>query len=419
MTNEQLISLLSITFIILFLSLFGLVVVFIYLKIKNRMEIKKKEIQVETKPTTDSQMIAKTYTKESIFNFMEFDKIEDNMIIQKNGTKCLMIIECQGVNYDLMSEMEKTSVEEGFQEFLNVLRSPIQIYTQTRSVNLESSLTNYRARLKKVEDKLNKLKMEYENMKKSNRYTKEQLEAHFFEMTKQKNLYEYGKDIIYNTEKMSLNKNVLNKHYYIVVSYYTAELGNHNFDSEEVRNIAFTELFTKSQSIIRALSACEINSRILNSTELVELLYMSYNRDEAEIYGMDKILKSNYEELYSTAPDVFERKIKELQAKIEKEALDRANNIVDRVYSRKQEEYKEKEENFDDLVNQFAELILKKSETNLGKDLTQKSIEELKKQAGKGKKDNSTNQTKQGKGEEANVPKEKAKRGRKPKHQSI
>lgn len=25
------------------------------------------------------------------------------------------------------------------------------------------------------------------------------------------NLYEYGKDIIYNTEKMSLNRNILNK----------------------------------------------------------------------------------------------------------------------------------------------------------------------------------------------------------------
>lgn len=38
---------------------------------------------------------------------MEFDKIEDNMIVQKNGKRYLMVVECQGINYDLMSRMEK------------------------------------------------------------------------------------------------------------------------------------------------------------------------------------------------------------------------------------------------------------------------------------------------------------------------
>ena len=42
---------------------------------------------------------------------MGFDKIEDNMIIQKKGKKFLMIVKCQGINYDLMSGVEKTSVE--------------------------------------------------------------------------------------------------------------------------------------------------------------------------------------------------------------------------------------------------------------------------------------------------------------------
>ena len=41
---------------------------------------------------------------------MEFDGIEDNMILQKGGKRFLMVIECQGVNYDLMSGLEKNSV---------------------------------------------------------------------------------------------------------------------------------------------------------------------------------------------------------------------------------------------------------------------------------------------------------------------
>ncbi len=50
---------------------------------------------------------------------MQFDKIEDNMIVQDKGPKYLMVIECEGINYDLMSQMEKTAVEAGFVQFLN------------------------------------------------------------------------------------------------------------------------------------------------------------------------------------------------------------------------------------------------------------------------------------------------------------
>ena len=87
----------------------------------------KKEEQAKT-PTTNSNVkkeSRKTYTVESVFDFMDFDKVEDNMISQKNGERYIMVVECQGVNYDLMSEVEKNAVEEGFIQFLNTLRHPI------------------------------------------------------------------------------------------------------------------------------------------------------------------------------------------------------------------------------------------------------------------------------------------------------
>ena len=43
-----------------------------------------------------------------------------------------MVVECQGINYDLMSQEEKVSVEEGFSQFLNTLKEPVQLYIQTR-----------------------------------------------------------------------------------------------------------------------------------------------------------------------------------------------------------------------------------------------------------------------------------------------
>ncbi len=47
---------------------------------------------------------------------------------------------------------------------------------------------------------------------------------------------------------------------------------------------------------------------MLNSNDLVDLLYVAYNRDDAEVYGVDKAIESGYDELYSTAPDVVDKK---------------------------------------------------------------------------------------------------------------
>ena len=46
---------------------------------------------------------------------------------------------------------------------------------------------------------------------------------------------------ITNTEKTSLNKNVLRKHYYIIIPYYASELGAHFADEEEKRNMIFSK----------------------------------------------------------------------------------------------------------------------------------------------------------------------------------
>ena len=91
------------------------------------------------------------------------EKIEDNMIVQNNGTRYLMAVECEGINYDLMSEMEKVSVEQGFIQFLNTLRHPIQIYTQTRTVDIEESIQNYKNKLDNTKKELEIL-IENENI---------------------------------------------------------------------------------------------------------------------------------------------------------------------------------------------------------------------------------------------------------------
>ena len=344
-----------------------LLIILVAVYSSSKSNEKKEEQATKTSSSNDVKKDSKkTYTVESVFDFMDFDKIEDNMISQKNGERYIMVVECQGVNYDLMSEVEKNAVEEGFIQFLNTLRHPIQIYTQTRTINLENSIQTYRDKVKELDDKLERQRMQYQNMVDSGKYSKQQLEQAYYELTKQTNLCEYGKDIIYTTERMSLNKNVLNKKYYIVIPYYTSELGQNDFDKGEKKNLAFSELYTRAQSIIRTLSVCGINAGILDSNGLVDLLYVAYNRDDAEVYGLDKALKAGYDELYSTAPDVLDKKMRALDAKITQEAFVKANNAVVEAKSKKQKALERKENRMDDLIEQMAQLIIDENRAAIG-----------------------------------------------------
>lgn len=359
----------------------------VYISSKMKQEENNKSENKETGKTKKF----KEYKTESIMNFMEFDTVVDNMISQKNGMRYIMVVECQGINYDLMSQMEKNSVEEGFVQFLNTLRHPIQIYTQTRTINLDSSIQTYKEKVKEVEYNFEKQEMQYNQMVRSGNYTKEQLEKAYFELTKQRNLYEYGKDIIYNTEKMSLNKNVLNQKYYIIIPYFVEELSDNKFDKQEQASMAFAELYTRSQSVIRTLSACGINSRILTSNELIELLYMAYNRDEAEVYGIEKALKAGYDELYTTAPDVLDKQMKLLDQQIEEEALEKAKNMVKEVRNEKRRALQEKRNNKNRIIDEIAQLILQENTQIIGEDVAKEAInkieEEKTKQKGGTKED--------------------------------
>lgn len=399
------IKLLTIILTIVLGIMFLLLIVLAFMYISSKMKKKEDKEQVATSNGKTKTRKYKDYRTESIMDFMEFDTVVDNMISQKDGMRYIMVVECQGINYDLMSEVEKNSVEEGFIQFLNTLRHPVQIYTQTRTINLDSSIQAYKEKVKEIQYALEKQEMQYNQMVRSEAYTQEQLNKVYFELTKQRNLYEYGKDIIYNTEKMSLNKNVLNKKYYVVIPYFLEELGDNNFDKEEQRNMAFSELYTRAQSVVRTLGVCGINAKVMTSNELVELLYVAYNRDEAEVYGLDKALKAGYDELYSTAPDVVEKQMRALDKEIEEEALEKAKKKVTEARSEKQKALQEKKENKRDLIDELAKLIIEENTQIIGSDIAENAIEKI---------DNEKEKEKEG-GTKDNVEKQKTKRTRKTK----
>lgn len=357
-----------------------LVIIFVILKLKERQENNpKKDKKNKLTSKTNNVEVKKEYNKQSIFDFMEFEKIEDNMIIQKSKKKYLMAIECQGINYDLMSGVEKTSVEQGFLQFLNTLRHPIQIYIQTRTVNLVGSISTYKEKLKQIQDKLIKADMDYRSKVNIDSFPTEELNKKRMELIKQRNLYEYGADIIKNTEQMSFNKNILTKKYYIIIPYYPEEIENKDYAEDEIRNLAFSELYTKAQSIISSLYVCGIKGKVLDSTELIELLYVAYNRDDSDMYNLNSLLGAGFEELYSTAPDVLEKRSRELDKKIEEEAKKKANEKVLEAVdeTERQKEVRKKEENMNKLIDEMAKMFISDNERYIGEDIANKAKEKI------------------------------------------
>ena len=376
---DNAVDMLTIVAVILFMIVVVLVMVYWYMKRKENSPEKQENnnsnnIENSKLKTKETAKQTSQYTKLSVFDFMEFDKIEDNMIVQNGGKRYLMVISCEGINYDLMSEVEKTSVEAGFVQFLNTLRHPIQLYTQTRTINISSSIENYTKKIEEVKQQLDKKQMEYNKMLQSGSYSTTITRELRTEIARLQNLYDYGKDITQNIEKMSLNKNVLKKHYYIVIPYNTSDLGNDMLSDEEKKQMVFSELYTRSQALIRTLFACSMKCKVMDSYELAELLYVAYNRDESEVYGIDKALKAGYTELYSTAPDVLDKKMEALNKTIEEKALEKAKEYVDEIKSEKQKAVEKKEESFDELVKEMAQIILKENEQYIGKEVAQEAI---------------------------------------------
>lgn len=373
----QISQILTIVLIALGILLVTLVCVYVSILLKNKKKENNTKQNTNTpKSNNTTKNNIQNYNKQSVFNFMEFDKIEDNMIVQKDGKRYIMIMQCQGVNYDLLSEAEKNGVEEGFLQFLNTLRYPIQIYIQTRTVNLDKSIKNYRANVDEIERELAKNKIKYQNNVNSGAYSEEELEKQYYEIVKQTNLLDYGKDIINNTARMSKNKNVLNNKYYIVIYYYPEEV-NENMEKYELQEAAFSELYTKAQAIIRTLYSCSVTTKILDSEEIAELLYVAYNRDESETFDFETAMKSGYQELYSTAPDVWNKKIQTLNKQIEERALEIANENIEEVKSERQKQYELNSNSMEQLAKEMAMLMIQQNDEYVGKDIAKDAIEKI------------------------------------------
>ncbi len=294
----------------------------------------KKNVSKTSSDKTSTQKDYKTnksgeIPKKDILNFMEFDRIVDDMILQEKESKYTMVVQCKGINYDLMSEIEQLSVEEGFITFLNTLKFPVQLYVQARAIDLKKSMEIYKENVDGISNQFNDAENRLKNVASNLNSTNAQLNEAKMEREKYLNMLEYANDIKRYMEVLSLNKHVLQRKFYVVISYHKSEVtATSEFTKEELHEICHRELYTRAQTIISALSACSVSSRVLSSNELAELLYISYNRDDEKLIDIKTALDSGFYRLYSTSEDVYDKKQNLMQREIEEEAKRRVTDAI-------------------------------------------------------------------------------------------
>jgi hypothetical protein len=219
-------------------------------------------------PNQQVRPVAKT-NPNSTQNVLQIAEIRDGIVIMNDGS-FRSVVMAKSINFDLMSPQEQEAVEYSYQGFLNSLYFPVQIFIRSQRVDLQPYI-----------EKLDKIRTEHDNM----------LLAYLME------------DYINYIAQLSQHTNIMDKKFYIVVPYFPhtdiqkaldqsknffSGLGQifsskeqHVVINEADLETAKTELRNRVQALLAGLMQCSIQALPLDTQELIELYYDSYNPDTA------------------------------------------------------------------------------------------------------------------------------------------
>ena len=202
-------------------------------------------------------------------NVLQIAEIRDGVVIMNDGS-FRSVIMVKSINFDLMSPQEREAVEFSYQGFLNSLYFPVQIFIRSQRVDMRPYI-----------EKLDKIRTEHENML----------------------LSVLMDDYIGYIDNLSAQTNIMDKHFYVVIPYIPNEqidkplqaskglldgvfslfsnTKTHVVINEQKLEEAKTELKNRVQAALAGLQQANIQGLPLDTQELIELYYDSYNPDTA------------------------------------------------------------------------------------------------------------------------------------------
>jgi hypothetical protein len=201
--------------------------------------------------------MAKKQTSASTQKYLPFKSIKAGVILMKDGSGRVALM-VNSINFNLKSQDEQTALLNNYQSFLNSLGFPIQIVVQSRILDLENYLSN-----------LDRLGQAQNN---------ELLQTQTKEYT------------AFVRELIGL-ANIMSKTFYIILPYSPGLAVGGSFFGRLFGKKAITpsgkfqelkdELNRRAQIVVGGLSTLGLNSVLLNTEELIDLLYSTYNPDIA------------------------------------------------------------------------------------------------------------------------------------------
>ena len=217
----------------------------------------------------------KTETKKSPTNVnssqssLEIAEIRDGVVIMNDGS-FRSVIMAKSINFDLMSQEEQEAIEYSYQSFLNSLYFPVQISVRSRQIDLRPYI-----------DGIEKLRQGQENM----------LLAMLME------------DYIEYIGLIGEQANIMDKSMYVVIPFFPVDPLNGALTqsksfftglgklfskttakivvNDDTLQKAKTELRKRVQAAMSGLQQCGVQGLPLDTQELIELYYDSYNPDTA------------------------------------------------------------------------------------------------------------------------------------------
>lgn len=190
-------------------------------------------------------------------------EIKDGVVIMHDGGLRAVVL-VSAINFDLMSAQEQNSVEFSYQGFLNSLHFPIQIVVKSQKIDLDAYIDSLN---QKLEEQTNGL------------------------------LADLMEDYINNIKALLDEVNIMDKQFFVVVPHNpTSSITKDNvvsgigkiFKPRGVVTVsaadfeaAKIELSQRVQQITAGLSQIGLRAIPLNTQELIDLYYSSYNPDVA------------------------------------------------------------------------------------------------------------------------------------------
>lgn len=207
--------------------------------------------------------------KASTQDHMDIAELRDGIVLLKDGSM-KMIFLVSSINFALKSEAEQNAIIMRYQGFLNSLTFPIQIIMQSRKLDLEKYLQKLEARLKQEANELIQLQIS---------------------------------DYINYISKLVTVANIMEKKFFIAISFNPPNVQARGlFDKilNPTKNVNATiteqefkrykeEMIQRANVVSSELGALGVKVIGLSTQQIIELLYSSYNLEEAQTEKLTNI----------------------------------------------------------------------------------------------------------------------------------